>query len=165
MKGTHIMRFLIFNLVVVGALTYLATGGNISLDRVRDMVSRSVEKTDEAEVKLPIPNVEPLQFDADIKKEDNDFLEPQVSEPQSGATARPPMPPIVPMIEREIIAPIVHAAPNGKGIGKALVEEVRAKPEALLAQNEPLMTPEERRRELHALARSMEREFIRRVVD
>ena len=57
MKGTHIMRFLIFNLVVVGALTYLATGGNISLDRVRDMVSRSVEKTDEAEVKLPIPNV------------------------------------------------------------------------------------------------------------
>ena len=158
MKGTHIMRFLIFNLVVVGALTYLATGGNISLDRVRDMVSRSVKKTDEAEVKLPIPNV-------DIKKEDNDFLEPQVSEPQSGATARPPMPPIVPMIEREIIAPIVHAAPNGKGIGKAIVEEVRAKPEALLAQNEPLMTPEERRRELHALARSMEREFIRRVVD
>lgn len=78
-----------------------------------------------------------------------------------------------PPVEEKLIAvPRVHQAPDGEGVGKAVVAPApsplpvadAASPARPVVKG-TLMSAQDRRRELHALARSMEGEFVRRVLE
>ncbi len=145
------MKFLLFNIVVVAALGYLAFADTEDIEAATARAGNAVMSVREmAQAAM-----------AKVVDRDPDLEPAIVEEPPAEAPDREPagetdVAALAPLEEEWVETPEIKPIP-GQGGGEVVVEEShRPAPKVALADGEMLMSPKERRRELDSLAREME---------
>ncbi|MEM7224230.1 MAG: hypothetical protein AAF495_14705 [Pseudomonadota bacterium] len=157
------MRFLLFNVVVIGALVYLFAierdGPSMTvsqfqeeLQEIETLAAEALEPVVQAAPPAPTPEADPVEVEPVAAQP-----EPE-PDPEDWLVELPPVDnPAVAQRRREVLdgldgpadaAPVVAAAP------------VAAETEVVLAEGESLMSPSERVKQLHVLAEEMELLFV-----
>jgi hypothetical protein len=166
------MRFLIFNLVVVGALFYLFAGGqpfgeadsNGMLGKVRGLVEKTVisgrEATAAAVGKVTgdtktrtIPQTTPQTTHGPklAARLPENLIPPAIQVPAIQVPVRKAVPPRM----AKLAAPTPPAIKD-PAVRKRRDEVMATGPIASVSRQQKFMTPRQRRRELHALSEEME---------
>jgi hypothetical protein len=176
------MRFLIFNLVVAGALFYLFNGGQLPAAGDSDGVLRKVtmaargtveagrkataaviEKVTRAEpaAKAPVPVKIPRIEVATRKAVPPIPVRPKLATPKAPAIVPVQEPVKAPGTARASNPNLIPPVINGPAINDPAVRQRRAEvmatgPVAAVKDRPAFMSPSQRRRELHALSEEME---------
>lgn len=177
------MRFLLFNLVVAGALFYLFAADKTGsvIDEIEDLATNAKVNIFNDDKKNASP---PVVGDESSGDEGWRKIEETLARIKESAEAPPP-----PEGPRWLVTedkdqektdgdekenPPTDVADSGLPLRLIAERPVRVVPrpdsgagqrEIAIAEGETLMTPEERRKELHALAQKMEFVFLRKAVE
>lgn len=147
------MRYLLFNIVVAGALVVLATGDENSSEDISskiETVKTSVMQVVNAEPQPVVPEtVSP------------EIVEP-IKMPEKAVVEETPKTPTIKSIEAEPIFVPTREAKNPPS-PEFIENEINVEPSIQVVEDQSMMSDRDRRRELLALAQSMEMVFYNKV--